>query len=182
MRAFRPGRHSPIRFRRDGQPDLQLVSKSKFHSKWTRYYQGALHLECQKPLQPLCPICQLKWHKAQACEIQNCQLPHWYQSRAEAQTALRLDQEIKSGKIAWWRRARTVELEPKLGSQRPIRYTPDFVVGLRDGQTETWEVKSWPTLTQASRLRIKLYRARAAIHGWPPLRILTGSGRTIDFC
>jgi hypothetical protein len=176
------------RFTRTGRALHVLAEQGqgkKYHSHWCYYRDGHLHPECALSAAAYCPLCRARGHKAHKlppcslCVERASSKPYWYQSRDEARTAQRLDTQLHEGKIAWWRRARTVILQEKMPGQRAITYTPDFVVCALDGTKETLEVKSFATLTKDSRIKIKWYRALAVKHGWPPMHIVTGSGRTM---
>jgi hypothetical protein len=181
-----------VRFTRTGRPMRVIRSGQgmKYHAKWCFYQTGraGIHEECAPGMRVHCQWCRSKVHNHRGptagagcwlCVEHSALKGFWYQSKAEARTAQRLDDECRHGKILSWRRARAVVLQAKIPGQQAILYTPDFVVTLPDGTREALEVKSIATLTPVSRVKIKLYRACARRYGWPPLRIITGSGRAL---
>jgi hypothetical protein len=174
-----------------GKRRAALGQGAKYRSHFSYYRDGHLHPECAPAVRAACSLCAAKAHplerslKARAactlCLAHAADQPYWYPSRDEARTAQRLDEWLAAGKIKAWRRARACVLTPGLdGGQRPITYTPDFVVTLPDDQVQAWEVKgSAFVIADDARLKIKLYRAAAALKGWPPLVVMNGKGESI---
>lgn len=160
------------------------------------YHDGRLHPICVEQVAPHCDLCRYKRHErcrtknerlhCLSCVERERQAEYWYDSKDEARTAERLDGMLAHGEILWWRKAKAVVLQPAIPGQRAITYRPDFVVEWRkrfEGDTigqETWEVKgSQYVIADDALLKIKMYRAMARIHGWPPLRVLDGRGQPI---
>jgi hypothetical protein len=157
----------------------------KFHSRFCWYLDGVVHALC--PPESTCEACAPKHHKRcrRRAERALCGLcttyertsQHWYDSRAEAKTALRLDGMLLRGEIAAWRRARRVVLQDAIDGQRPIFYTPDFVVTFNGGVVRVWEVKgSEFVIADDARLKIKMYRAVAVAKRWPSLDVVNPKG------
>lgn len=93
-----------------------------------------------------------------------------YRSKAEADYAANLEVRLDAKDIKAWERAPSFPLI--VNGKRCGRYTPDFLVTLRDGTRDLIEVKGWAARDFAFRLKV----FEALYPAWK-VSVVDGQGR-----
>lgn len=106
------------------------------------------------------------WSVAQPTTYRGCR----YRSKAEANYAGILDLRLAAKDIKAWEREPSFPLI--VNGKRCGRYTPDFLVTLKDGTRELIEVKGWAARDFS--LRLKVFEA--LYPAWK-VRVVDGQGR-----